>query len=70
MPLTLSKRRYVCLGRFGWTERAKRMVESGRHVVILVDPETQSFYQVDDPQLGEAEPALVEAMLRVLGGGL
>jgi hypothetical protein len=47
----------------------KRLVRDGRPVVILVDPEREMFYWVEDPQLGEAEPALVDAMLRVLGGG-
>ena len=36
-------------------------------VVVLVVPEQEQFYQVDDPQLGDAEPALVDAMLRALG---
>jgi hypothetical protein len=45
------------------------MVRNGKPVIVLVVPEQETFYQLDDPQLGEAEAALVEAMLRVLGGG-
>src|SRR5215831_580136 len=44
------------------------MVRDGKPVVILVDPYSERFFQGADPQLGEAEPEIVDAMLRILGG--
>jgi hypothetical protein len=44
-------------------------VRDGRPVVIPVDPHSETFYEKADPRLGEAERALADAMLRVLGGG-
>jgi hypothetical protein len=55
--------------KLGELREVKRTARDGRPVVILVDPQSENFYQVDDPQLGDAEPAAVGAMLRVLGGG-
>ena len=45
-----------------------RVVRDGRPVVTLVDPRGERFYQLDDPRLGGAEAAAVEAMLGVPGG--
>src|SRR5205814_8048767 len=54
--------------RLGELREVRRGARDGRPVVILVDPESETFYQLDDPRLGAAEPALVDEMLRVLGG--
>jgi predicted TIM-barrel fold metal-dependent hydrolase len=55
--------------RLGTVRELRRLVRDGRPVVILVDPHSENFYPVDDPQLGDAEPAAVDAMLRVLREG-
>ena len=54
--------------RLGELRELRRLVRDGRPVVILVDALGERFYQVDDPQLGSAEPAVVDAMLKVLDG--
>ena len=60
---------YLDILTLAMPERGRaRQGRDGRPVVILVDPEHEHFYQVDTPRLGEAEPALVDSMLRVLGG--
>ena len=55
--------------RLGELRELGRVVREGRPVVILVDRQGERFYEVDAPQLGEAEPALVAEMLLVRGGG-
>ena len=55
--------------RLGTVRELRRMVRNGKPVIVLVVPEQETFYQLDDPQLGDAEPALIDAMLGVLGGG-
>jgi hypothetical protein len=54
--------------RLGELRELERSLRDGRPVVILVDPHGERFYQIDDPQIEDAEPAAVEAMLGVLGG--
>jgi hypothetical protein len=54
--------------RLGTVRELRRLVREGRPVVILVDPASDNCYQLNDPQLGEAEPAAVDALLRMLGG--
>jgi hypothetical protein len=54
--------------RVGELRELEHVVRDDRAVVILVVPQGEGFYQVDDPRFGEAEPALVDAMRRVLGG--
>jgi hypothetical protein len=52
----------------GVLRELRRTARDGRPVVVLLDPRTERLHRMDDPQLGEAEPAAVDAMLRVLGG--
>jgi hypothetical protein len=53
--------------RMGELREMKRLDRDGRPVVILVDPESENLYRVGDPQLGAAEPGLVDALLEALG---
>jgi hypothetical protein len=39
----------------------------GRRVLIAMDPYNERAYEVLDPEYGEAEPVLVDAMARTLG---
>ena len=51
------------------TDRTKSAPDVAGPVVILVDPHGEQFYQVEDPQLGDAEAVAVDAMRLALGGG-
>jgi hypothetical protein len=53
--------------RLGTIRELGRLARDGRPVVILVDPHSETFYEVADPRLAEAKRDLVDEMLRVLG---
>jgi hypothetical protein len=54
--------------KVGVLRELRRTARDGRPVVVLLDPRTERLHRVEDPRLGQAEPALVDGMLRVLGG--
>jgi hypothetical protein len=52
----------------GDLREVKRGELNGKHIVVLVDEESEAVYQVEDVMLGEAEAGLVNEMAGVLGG--
>src|SRR5437879_5026721 len=56
--------------RLGVLRPVWRGERRGRPVLVVASVEDGSEYEVDDPQLGEAEAAAVDALLGAPGGGL
>jgi hypothetical protein len=60
-PATLA---LVNAGAYTLVFRGER---NGKRVLIAMDPYNEQAYEVLDPEYGDAEPVLVEAMARTLG---